>query len=71
MEKLIMTGREKRALSREEAMELVGGNDIVKYAKCVKGTLTSGGGGLRTMVLGTTVFGMARLFGVMVGCSSL
>ena len=71
MEKLITTGKEKRALSREEAMALVGGNDIVRYASCVKATLTTGGGGLRTFVLGTTIFGMARLMGVMVGCSSL
>lgn len=71
MEKLIMTGSGKRALSRDEAMALVGGNDIVNYAKCVRATLTTGGGGLRTFVLGTTLFGMARLLGVMVGCSSL
>ena len=31
----------------------------------------AGGGGLRSFVLGVTIFGMARICGVMVGCASL
>ncbi|MBL7696573.1 MAG: hypothetical protein JNK79_00375 [Chitinophagaceae bacterium] len=71
METLHTTGKQSRELSRDEAMMVVGGNDIINYLKCVNATLSKGGGGLRTAMLGTTLFGMARLFGVMVGCSSL
>lgn len=72
MKKLNITGNGSRELSHEEAMGIVGGGDgVMGYLKCVSATLTSGGGGLRTALLGTTLFGMARLFGVMVGCSSL
>jgi hypothetical protein len=55
-------------MDREELKNVVGGGDIMGYAKCVAATLTSGGGGVRTLLLGTTVFGMARVLGVMVGC---
>lgn len=71
MEKLIKAGSRSQQLTREEAIAVVGGNDFVKYMKCVTATLTTGGGGLRTLVLGHTLFGMARFMGVLVGCSSL
>ena len=71
METLNTTGKQSKELSREEALMVIGGNDIVNYLKCVNATLSRGGGGLRTAMLGTTLFGMARLIGVMVGCSSL
>ena len=72
MKKLNTTADGSRELSREEAIGIIGGGDgFVTYLKCVSATLTSGGGGLRTAVLGSTVFGMARLFGVLVGCSNL
>lgn len=55
-------------MNRDELKKLTGGTDITDYVKCVAATLTSGGGGVRTLLLGTTIFGMARTLGVMVGC---
>lgn len=71
MKKLNTTGKRSRELSREEAMAVVGGNDFGGCLKCVGATMSKGGGGLRTLVLGTTLFGMARLFGMMVECSNI
>ena len=55
-------------LNRDELKNVVGGSDIIGYAKCVAATMFSGGGGVRTACLGTTIFGMARVLGVMIGC---
>jgi hypothetical protein len=55
-------------LGRDELKIVTGGGDILGYVKCVASTLTSGGGGVRTLLLGTTVFGMARTVGVLIGC---
>ena len=55
-------------MSRDELKSVTGGGDFIGYVKCVASTLTSGGGGVRTLLLGTTVFGMARTVGVLMGC---
>jgi hypothetical protein len=57
-------------MNRDELKNVIGGDDFITYLKCVSTTLTSGGGGVRTAVLGVTIFGIARLAGVMYGCSS-
>ena len=56
-------------LSREESIHLSGGGDILNTLKCIRGTLTSGTGAVRTLLLGATIWGMARMAGVVVGCS--
>jgi hypothetical protein len=74
MKKLNMSNTGARELSREEAMSIVGGENILGYLKCVAGTITGSGGGnggLKSFVLGVTLFGMARMVGVMVGCSNI
>ena len=60
-----------KELGHDELKNVTGGEDIIKYVKCVTTTLGTGGGGLRSFVLGVTIFGMARICGVMVGCASL
>ena len=55
-------------MSRDELKNVTGGGDFLGYVKCVTSTLTSGGGGVRTAILGCTIFGMARTVGVMIGC---
>ena len=55
-------------MGRDELKSVTGGGDFIGYVKCVASTLTSGGGGVRTLLLGTTVFGMARTVGVLMGC---
>ena len=55
-------------MNHDELKRITGGGDILGYVKCVASTLTSGGGGVRTLLLGTTVFGMARTVGVLLGC---
>lgn len=71
MEKLNTTAAGMEELSFNESMSVTGGEDILSYLKCVSGAMGSGGGGFRSLVLGVTVFGMARMVGVMVGCASL
>ena len=71
MKKLNVTGKGIKELSREESKNITGGGDIVGYLKSVSATMGSGGGGIRSFVLGVTIFGMSRMCGVMVGCSSL
>ena len=68
MEKLHDSGIHLCEMDRDELKSVIGGGDFIGYVKCVASTLTSGGGGLRTVLLGTTVFGMARTVGVMIGC---
>jgi hypothetical protein len=55
-------------MNRDELKSVTGGGDFIGYVRCVASTLTSGGGGARTWLLGTTVFGMARTVGVLLGC---
>jgi hypothetical protein len=57
-------------MDRDEMKSVTGGDDIITYLKCVSTTLTSGGGGVRTAILGATIFGMARLAGVLYGCTN-
>ena len=71
MNKLNITGTGIRQLTREESKTITGGGDILSYLKCVSATMTSGGGGIRSFLLGITVFGMARICGVMTGCADL
>jgi bacteriocin-like protein len=72
MKKLHVTNEALKEISREELKNITGGGEIVNYLQCVSATLTGGGGGgIRSFVLGVTIFGMARMCGVMVGCSSL
>jgi hypothetical protein len=70
MKQLQVTNKEIYELNRDELKNVTGGDDILSYLKCVSSTLTSGGGGFRTAVLGVTIFGMARLAGVMYGCTN-
>lgn len=69
MEKL-NTAAGMEELGIDESMSVTGGDDVLTYLKCVSGAMSSGGGGFRTFVLGATIFGMARMVGVMVGCSA-
>jgi hypothetical protein len=69
--KQLNTTEGMKQLSHEEAMAVTGGDDIVTYLRCVSATLGTGGGLFRTFLLGTTIFGMARLTGVMTGCASI
>jgi hypothetical protein len=71
MKKLNLLNQGQEEMTREELKNVTGGGDIIEYLKCVSATLGSGGGGIRSFVLGVTIFGMARMCGVMVGCSSL
>ena len=70
MKQLHVTNNGIIEMNRDELKNVTGGDDVLSYLKCVSTTLTSGGGGLRTAILGYTLFGMARLAGVMYGCSS-
>lgn len=58
-----------KELSAEEMLNTSGGGDIIDTLKCISGTLTSGAGMVKTLVLGCTVWGMARMAGVAVGCA--
>ncbi len=58
-------------LSAEECANLRGGGEIRATVTCVARSLTTGGGAIRTMVLGLGLFGMARIVGVAVGCANL
>jgi hypothetical protein len=71
MKKLTTEGNGFVELGPDELKKISGGGDIARYFKCVAATMTTGGGGIKTFVLGMTIFGMSRLTGVMVGCSSL
>lgn len=71
MEKLNTTAAGMEELSLNELMSVTGGGDILDYFKCVSGAMGSGGGAIRSFVLGVTIFGMARMVGVMTGCASL
>ena len=71
MKQLHVTNNGMMELERDELKSITGGDDIIKYLQCVSATLTSGGGGsARSLLLGVTIFGMARLAGVMYGCLS-
>jgi len=65
-----LTGNIKE-LTVEECNNITGGGEIKNYIRCVGATLTSGGGGIRTLMLGVGLFGMARILGVAVGCANL
>lgn len=58
-------------LTIDECMSITGGGGIKSYLRCVGATLTGGGGGIRTFVLGVGLFGLARMVGVAVGCANL
>jgi hypothetical protein len=61
-------------LTFNECDVINGGGEIKNAITCVAATLTGrggGGGGLRTFVLGPTLFGLARIIGVAVGCANL
>lgn len=71
MKKQIILKNGMQTLNVSESAAIVGGGDIKSYIRCVSATMTSGGGGIRTLLLGVGLFGMARMLGVAVGCSSL
>lgn len=61
-------------LTFEECNIINGGGEIKNTINCIIATLSGkggGGGGLRTFVLGPTLFGLARMIGVAVGCANL
>lgn len=71
MKKAIDSKNTFSALTADECAAITGGGEIKNYLRCVAGTLTSGGGGIRTLVLGVGLFGLARMAGVAVGCANL
>lgn len=61
-------------LTFDECDGINGGGDIKNAINCIVATLSGsggGGGGLRTFLLGPTLFGLARMVGVAVGCANL
>lgn len=60
-----------KELTIDECRSITGGGEIKSYLRCVGATLTGGGGGIRTLVLGVGLFGLARMVGVAVGCANL
>jgi hypothetical protein len=59
-------------LTFNECDVINGGGEIKDTITCIVATLSGkGGGGLRTFVLGPTLFGLARMIGVAVGCANL
>jgi hypothetical protein len=71
MKKEFVENHNLKELTPDECVAITGGGDIVNYLRCVSQTLTSGGGGIRTLALGASLFGFARLLGVAVGCANL
>ena len=71
MKKNILLNEYITELTAEECITTIGGGEIRNYVRCVVGTLTSGGGGIRTLLLGAGLFGLARAVGVAVGCANL
>lgn len=59
-----------KELTTEECMAITGGGGVTNYLRCMATTLTSGGGGVRTLLLGVGIFGLARTIGVAVGCAN-
>jgi hypothetical protein len=43
-------------------------NAMIEMSRDELKSVTGGGGGLKTALLGVTIFGMARSLGVMIGC---
>jgi hypothetical protein len=70
MKKPIILNNTTKELTAEECMGIIGGGEVSNYLRCVVTTLSSGGGGVRTLMLGVGVFGLARLIGVAVGCAN-
>jgi hypothetical protein len=54
-------------LTNKECMSIRGGSEVTNYQRCVATTLTSGGGGIRGLILGVGLFGVCRMLGVAVG----
>ena len=71
MKTLHVTNEALKEISREELKNVTGGGEILNYLNCDSPTLTIGGGGSRSFLMGVTIFGMARIIGVMVGSSGL
>ena len=71
MKKKITLSKHITEITIEECLATKGGGEIKNYVRCVTATLTTGGGGLRTMLLGPGLFGLARALGVAVGCANL
>ena len=71
MKKKIILSKQITEITEEECLATKGGGEFKNYVKCVAATLTSGGGGIRTMLLGAGLFGLARAVGVAVGCANL
>jgi hypothetical protein len=71
MRKELVIPKNCTEISQSEAASISGGNGIGDFLRCVRGTLLNGTAGkIRTIVLGTTLWGMARTMGVLVGCGT-
>jgi hypothetical protein len=70
MKKQVTSINKIKELTKEECIGITGGGEVTNYLRCMASTLTSGGGGVRTLVLGVGIFGLARLIGVAVGCAN-
>ena len=69
MKKQLQLNKQVKELSKDELLNTYGGFTIIDTVKCITGTLTSGAGFVKTILLGPTIWGMARIIGVTVGCS--
>jgi hypothetical protein len=70
MKKKIVLNNSMTELTSTESAGIIGGGGIDDYFSCVAATLTNPRAAFKTFVLGVGLFGMARLIGVAVGCSS-
>ena len=72
MKKELIISKDFVEISNTEAASIIGGGDIGDFLRCVRGTLIGNSGGAgRTFVLGITIWGMARMMGVMAECANL
>jgi hypothetical protein len=69
MKKELKLNSRLKELTDEESVKITGGGDIIETLKCIRGTLLNGNGSVRTVLLGMTIWGMARMAGVVTGCS--
>lgn len=74
MKKQLITTNHLPELTFDECNRITGGGDIKSTVKCIVYALAGkggGGGGMRTFLLGPTLWGLARVVGVVVGCANL
>jgi hypothetical protein len=70
MKKRIIIKGSMKDLTVNETAGITGGGEIRNFVRCVTGALTTGGGAIRTAILGFGLFGFARIAGVAMGCAT-